>query len=247
MDLSFLFGKKKLKVPMDLSLIGSDTHSHLIPGVDDGVRTMEESLSAIRKMKELGYRKLITTPHVQKEYFPNTPQTIGEGLAGVKQAVAEAGIAIELEAAAEYLVDEGFAAIMEAGKLLTFGDDFVLVELSYYNPYPGLNDLIFRLQIDGYKVVLAHPERYSYWFSSFDRYSDLKDKGVFFQCNLLSLAGAYPEPVKKMAERLIGEGMIEFAGSDLHGERHFEALDEARFSRALEQLINSGRLLNKEV
>ncbi len=124
-----LFSSKP-ETPIDLSLLKMDMHSHFIPGIDDGVKSIEESLSLIRAMKEMGYQKLITTPHIQAEFFKNTPQIIKKGLDELKIALKLANIDIEIEAAAEYLIDEGFEEKLENHELLYFGDKYILVELS---------------------------------------------------------------------------------------------------------------------
>ena len=219
-------------------------HSHLIPGIDDGTRSLEDSLLLIRRMHRLGYKKLITTPHIQQEHYKNSSENILAGLERVKAAVSKENIPIEIEAAGEYLLDDGFEEKHQKGELMTFGDKFILIELSYYNPHPNLKTFIFNLQIDGYKVILAHPERYSYWFNDFDKFEDLKDRGVFFQLNLVSLVGYYPDPVKKFAEKLIDKGMIDFVGSDMHNMSYMDALERSLRERSLVKLLVSGKLLN---
>lgn len=219
-------------------------HSHLIPGIDDGARTMEDSLNLVRKMHELGFTKLITTPHIQSEFYKNTPEIILSGLLKLRDALAAENIPVTIEAAAEYLLDDGFQEKMNAGELLSFGDKFILVEISYYSPPPNLKSTIFNLQCDGYKVILAHPERYSYWFNDFAKYQDLKDRGVLFQLNTVSLAGYYPDPIKKFAEKLIDKEMIDFIGSDMHNMNYMEALERSMNEKTLSRLITSGRLLN---
>ena len=219
-------------------------HSHLIPGIDDGARSLEDSLALIRRMHELGYKKLITTPHIQNEFYKNTPGIILPGLEQVREALHRENIPVAIEAAAEYLVDDGFEEKLSRGDLLTFGDKYLLVELSYYNPHPNLKAFIFNLQVDGYKVILAHPERYSYWFNDFAKFEDLKDRGVYFQVNLVSLAGYYPDPVKKFAEKLIERDMIDFVGSDMHNMNYMAALEQSLKERSLSRLLASGRLRN---
>jgi len=227
--------------------IGTDMHSHLIPGIDDGARSMEDSMELVRKMHQLGFRKLITTPHIQSEFYKNTPDIILSGLDRLREAISKESLDVEVEAAAEYLVDDGFEEKMKSGDLLSFSDHFILIEMSYYSPHPDIKSLIFNLQCDGYKVVLAHPERYSYWFGDLNNYVDLKDRGVFFQLNLVSLAGYYPDPVKKFAEKLIERNMIEFTGSDMHNMRYMEALERSLKEKALGRLVASGKLKNSEL
>lgn len=232
---------------MDFSSLGADMHSHLIPGIDDGARTMEESLELIRHFQRLGFKKLITTPHIQSEYYRNTPEIIRSGLIMLREAIDKAGIPVHVEAAAEYLLDDGFAEKLLSGNLLTFGDKYILIEMSYFSPHPDLKSMVFNLQVDGYKVILAHPERYTYWFNDFDKYQDLKDRGVYFQLNTVSMAGYYPDPVKKFAEKLIDRGMIDFIGSDMHNMRYMDALERSLKEKSLKQLIASGKLLNQRL
>jgi protein-tyrosine phosphatase len=231
----------------DFSRIKADMHSHLIPGIDDGARTIEDSIALARRMHELGYKKLITTPHIQHDFYKNTPEIIQGGLKKVRDALKAENIPIEIEAAAEYLMDDGFEELAEKGKLLTFSGKHVLVELSYFNPNPNLKNFIFNLQIDGYKVILAHPERYTYWFSDFDKFEDLKTRGVLFQLNLVSLAGFYPDPVKKYAEKFIEKGMIDLVGSDMHNMNYMAALERSLKEKSLAKLLDSGKLLNEKL
>lgn len=219
-------------------------HSHLIPGIDDGARNIEDSITLARRMHELGYKKLVTTPHIQHDFYKNTRETIFGGLEKVRSALKEENIPIEIEAAAEYLMDDGFEELISKGNLLTFSGKYILVELSYYNPNPDLKSFIFNLQVDGYKVILAHPERYTYWFNDFAKFEDLKDRGVFFQLNIVSFAGFYPDPVRKFAEKFIDRGMVDFLGSDMHNMNYMNALEKALKEKPLARLIASGKLLN---
>jgi tyrosine-protein phosphatase YwqE len=195
-------------------------------------------------MHRLGFSKLVTTPHIQSEFYRNTPEIILSGLGKLREAISTEGIPVTVEAAAEYLLDDGFEAKLKAGELLSFSDKYILIEMSYYSPHPNLKSFIFSLQVEGYKVILAHPERYTYWFSDFSKYEDLKDRGVYFQLNTVSLAGYYPEPVKKFAEKLVDKNMIDFIGSDMHNMRYMEALQKSLKEKVLGRLMASGKLLN---
>jgi protein-tyrosine phosphatase len=208
---------------------------------------MEDSLAMIRRMHELGFKKLITTPHIQGEFYKNTPEIILGGLAELRKAIAAENIPVVVEAAAEYLLDDAFEEKMNQGILLTFSSKYILLEMSYYSPNPNLKNLIFNLQVEGYKVILAHPERYTYWAGDIAKYEDLKDRGVYFQLNTVSLAGHYPEPVKKLAEKLIDKGMIDFIGSDMHNMNYMKSLENSLKDRALARLVDSGKLLNESL
>lgn len=238
------FSFSKHTKPVDLSVLHTDMHSHLIPGIDDGADSLEKSIQLIKGMMELGYKKLITTPHIQGEFYQNTPAIIFSGLERLKRELKKQNILIEIEAAAEYLIDEKFNEKIKNKELLTFGKNHLLVEMSYFNEYPHWRDDFFELQLSGYKIILAHPERYSYFFGNWQKYEELKDRGVLFQININSLTGYYSAEVKKIAEKLIENNMVELAGSDMHNMNYMEALRRSRYEKSLRELIDSGRLLN---
>jgi tyrosine-protein phosphatase YwqE len=244
MGLFNIFSKKEEIVLKDFSELVVDMHSHLIPGIDDGSKTIESSIELIKNLNDLGYKKLITTPHIMSDYFRNTPDIIHNGLTKLKLELENSGIDIEIEAAAEYYVDFEFQKKLRTEKLLTFGGNYVLFELSYYNSPQNLEEVIFELQTNGYKPILAHPERYSYWHNNFEIYSNLKDKGVFFQLNLNSLTGEYSPLSKKIAEKLIDSEYVEFLGTDTHNLRHIELLKNLFPNKHLNKLVSSGKLLN---
>lgn len=242
-----IFSSGKLSKPVDLSVLHTDMHSHLIPGIDDGSDSLETSAELIRNMAELGYKKLITTPHVQGEFYRNSPDNILPGLEQLKRELKKQGISMKMEAAAEYLIDDRFEEKYKEGGLLTFGKKHLLVEFSYFNEHPRWKEFFFDLQIEGYKIILAHPERYSYWFRNWDKYRELKDRGVLFQININSLTGYYSNEVKKIAERMIDEEMVDLAGSDMHNMNYMEALRNARYEKYLQILTESGRLQNNKL
>lgn len=241
-----LFGKNKLSsFPADLSVLKTDLHSHFIPGIDDGAKTMEDSLKLIRGMKEFGYKKVITTPHIMSDYYKNTPEIILGGLEKVKEELKYNNITIEIEAAAEYYLDYEFDEKLKSGKILTLSDKYVLVEVSFLNPPDNLETTLFNLVIAGYKPILAHPERYPFWHNDIERYQRIKDMGALLQLNILSVTQYYSESVKKTAEKLIDLGMIDLLGTDMHHDKHMEAIrTRALYEPYLHKLIDSGKLLN---
>ena len=243
--LSRLFHKSKPDEPVDLAVLRCDVHSHFIPGIDDGAKTMKDSLELLHGMEELGYKKVITTPHVMGDSFRNTTAIITTGLEQLRNASAKEGIEMEIEAAAEYYFDYDLEKKMKAERLLTFGLDYFLFEVSYLNAPDNLDGFVFTLQTNGYKPVLAHPERYPFWFTkNFEHYEKLKEKGVLFQLNINSLTGHYSPATKKVAEQMIDKGWYEFLGSDCHHAGHIELMKKARREPALRKLIVSGKLLN---
>lgn len=242
---SGLFRKSSPGAPVDLGVLGCDMHSHFIPGIDDGAKTMRDSLELLRGMEELGYRKVITTPHIMGDFFRNTPAIINSGLDQVRSAARAEGLQIEIEAAAEYYFDFDLENKLRKEPLLTFGNNYLLFEVSYMNAPDNLDQFIFQMQTSGYKPVLAHPERYPFWFTkNLEQYEKLKDKGVLFQLNINSLTGHYSPATKKVAEQMIAKGWYEFLGSDCHHTGHLELIKKARAEKSLQTLIASGKLLN---
>lgn len=239
-----LFGKGHSLPPVDLGVLKCDVHSHFIPGIDDGAPTMEASLELLRAMRELGYEKVVTTPHSMADGYKNPPEVILGGLEKVRRAVKEADLNIAVEAAAEYYLDHDLMEKTGAQKLLTFATDMVLFELPFISEPAVLLTAVFEMQTQGYRPVLAHPERYTYWYTDMGVMEKLKDRGVLFQLNMIALMGAYGPATKKAAEKIIDKGWYELVGSDCHSMKHIEALQAARTEPYLHKLIETGKLLN---
>ena len=243
--LSNIFGNKsRTEIPAELSILKCDVHSHFIPGIDDGSQSIEDSIAMITAFAELGYKKIITTPHIMSDSYRNTPEIILSGLEKVRSALREKGIPIEMEAAAEYYLDFEFEKKIEDGNILSFGGKYVLFELSFVNPPDNVGAIIFKLITSGYKPVLAHPERYTFWHNDFSKYEEIIEKGALLQLNINSLTGHYSIPTKKIAERMIDNNMISLLGSDCHHLGHIELIKKARFEKSLHKLLASGKLLN---
>lgn len=197
-----------------------DFHSHLLPGIDDGAKSVEETIDLISDLQKMGITQIITTPHVMKNVWDNTRKNIEGKHAQTAQILKNKGIELPFHAAAEYLMDGNFTELFQSEPLLTLKDNYVLVEMSYINPPIQLYDIIFDLQVAGYKPVLAHPERYLFYHSNFSEYQKLKHAGCLLQLNLLSVVGYYGTPVAEAARQLLKKGMIDFAGSDVHHQNH---------------------------
>jgi protein-tyrosine phosphatase len=219
----FFFKKKEIPLHEFFPKGFVDMHSHLLPGIDDGAKDLETSIALIQKMASYGIKNIITTPHVLGDVYPNTPEIIKRALKEVRAALQERNMTdITIDAAAEYMLDEQFSAILEKDKLLTLKDKYVLVEMSYFNAPINLYELLFEIQLKGYKPVLAHPERYNFYHNNFKEYYKLKTAGCLFQLNLLSLTKHYGKHVQKTAEKLLKEHMYDFAGTDAHHEKHLD-------------------------
>ena len=240
-----LFSKK---VDPDLSFLGADMHSHLLPALDDGLRTMDETIEYVQKLYQLGYSKLICTPHIISDLHPNSPDTILPRLAEVQQQIKEHNIPVEIEAAAEYMVDLEFEeTIRNDEPLLSFGNNYILIEMSFIAPSPNIESVIFELCIKGLQPIIAHPERYIYYHDSLDKYQRLTDLGCVLQINLLSLSGYYGGNVKKAAEKLLKNKMVQFAGTDMHHDRHMEALLNLSAKKEFYDLLLNADLKNKSL
>jgi len=240
------FKKRPADSSENLAGLVCDMHSHLIPGIDDGVKDIESSIRLIRGLIDLGYKKIITTPHINADIFPNTPEIIHAGQATVLAELQRLQLDVKFHAAAEYLMDDHFALMLSEGQpFLTLKDNLVLVELSFAVPAINLKELLFGLQLKGYQPVLAHPERYLYFGANKGWYDQLRDAGCLFQLNLLSFRGHYGPESQQLAEWLIKKKYVDFLGSDMHHEKHLELLSSSpRIFRTVYQLIDAGLILN---
>lgn len=232
----------------DFSFLKTDMHSHLLPGIDDGSPDIVTSLNLIKGMMKLGYRKLITTPHIMWDMYKNTNGIITEKLEMLQAAVKAEGLDVEIQAAAEYFLDDYVHGLVKNNQpLLTVKDKMVLVEFSLAYPSHSLKDILFDMQMQGYQPVIAHPERYIYLERNKDFYDELKDIGCLFQINILSLAGHYGKSVQELAQYLIKKGYYDLAGTDLHSERHLEALYTPGIVNSLMKMIESGKIANDQL
>lgn len=239
-----LFKKKKIAPKFNFSGIGTDMHSHIIPGIDDGARTLNDSLLLARKFKALGYKKLIATPHIMADYFRNTPDTINRGLDTLRKGLLEIELDLEVNAAAEYYLDETLEKKIRQKEVLTFGDNYLLFELSYVNAPQNLIDFIRLMQDAGYKPVLAHPERYPYYYNSFENYRQIRETGCLLQLNGIALTGYYGAGAKKIASEMVENHMVDFLGSDMHHLKHAAALEDSLGMPLMQQLLTQAQLNN---
>lgn len=238
----FFFKKKEIPLTQFFPKGFVDIHSHLLPGIDDGAKSLEDAVSLIQKMSSYGIKNFITTPHILGDVYPNTPKIIKEKLLEVQTELAHRNITdIKIEAAAEYMMDEQFLEILKKEEpLLTLKNNLVLVEMSYFSPPINLFDILFQLQLKGYKPVLAHPERYNSYHNDFKVYQKLKTAGCLFQLNLLSLTPQYGPHVTKTAEKLLQQNLYDFVGTDTHHGNHLQLLKKVstkKNAKLLEKLL----------
>ena len=243
-----MFNLSKLwKTKIENSLfeeLKTDFHSHLIPGIDDGAKSIDDSLNLIKGLLKLGFKKIITTPHIYSDIYFNTSEVILNGLEIVKTAIKKEGLDVEFHAAAEYYIDQHFEELLQKGDLLPVFGKHVLVEISFYQAPPNLEDVIFNMRTRGYIPILAHPERYVYFGLDLSKYERLKDLGCKLQVNLLSLTGRYGQDVQKIAMKLINKGMVEYLATDLHNKDQLEELKTLAYSNTMSKLMKKHQFAN---
>lgn len=234
-----MFSFFKSKAKKNFAPLLTDIHSHLLPGLDDGVKSEEEAKYLIEQFLELGYTKLITTPHIMSDFYRNEPHQIIEKLNSLTNFLQREQISISIEAAAEYYLDETLIEKVNANeRLLTFGSNFLLFETNFLNEPYQLKDFIFSVTTQGYKPVLAHPERYQYLVSDFNKVEDLRNRGVLFQINIPSIIGAYSRPIQKLAITLIEKGWVDLLGSDCHNQFHMNTLKDAYSNKYFKKALD---------
>lgn len=225
---------KKKKYLKDLLEGITDIHNHILPGIDDGAANLEDSIGLLKKFGVLGITNFIATPHVMNDYYPNTPATIKTALDTLNAKISELPDLqkVKVKAAAEYMMDQSFLELLEKEELLTLSENYVLVEMSYFQAPINLNEILFKLQTQGYRPVLAHPERYAYYHSKdLKKYEDLKNRGCLFQINALSLSPHYGSQMQEIGFRLLEAGMIDFIGTDTHRDQHLEKLEKVKLKK----------------
>ncbi len=232
----------------DFGLLKADMHSHLLPGIDDGSPDIKTSLELIKGLAELGFTKLITTPHIMWDMYRNTREIILEKQDLLQKAVQAEGIEVTIHAAAEYFLDEHVESLLKANEpLLTISGKMVLSEFSLAFPSHSLKDILFQMQMQGYQPVIAHPERYIYLERNKEFYDELKEAGCLFQLNILALTNYYGKAANELAQYLIKKGYYDLVGTDLHGFRHLEALRNPAMDTHLKRIMDTGKILNPEL
>ncbi len=220
----FSFLKKK-KTPLSLCF-STDIHCHVVPGIDDGSPDAQTSADLVERMQRWGIDRIIASPHVTQITFENTPDILDPALEELNDELRRRGNPIEVLHSAEYRIDDFFREQLEKGVIMPYPNKYILIENSFMQEPWNLEQIIFDLQVKGLRPILAHPERYTYYYNKLSRYETLHNAGALFQVNVLSLAGHYGKPEKKVAETLIEKGLVDFLGTDLHNMRHADVIDE---------------------
>ena len=233
--------KKREKV--DLPLLTTDIHSHLLADIDDGAKNWDDTIEMIQLLHSAGYTKFITTPHIMNDAYQNEPASIINKLNELKEILIARKINVSVEAAAEYYFDEAvFKKLEDKKELLTFGKRNLLFETNFLSEPLQLKEFIFLATTQGYTLVLAHPERYEYM--TLEKAQDLRNRGVLFQINILSIVGFYSNPVQKMAYKLIDKGWVEFLGSDCHSPLQARIILDAKKNNYFQKALRLSLLNN---
>lgn len=223
----FSFFQKKTPLTTIFPADFVEIHSHFLPNIDDGSKSMDESVALLRRMHGYGIKNIICTPHVMESVWENSSETIQQKLVVLQAHLKSIAFTdITLRVAAEYMLDANFEHLLKTEKLLTLKDNYILVELSFLNAPVNLYETLFNIQIAGYKPVLAHPERYSYFHNDFKEYTKLKAAGCLFQLNILSLSNYYGSQVTAASLQLLKHQLIDFAGTDTHKHHHLDFLEK---------------------
>lgn len=214
-----------------------DMHSHILPGLDDGVKRIEDSVVIVKRMLDSGVKKFSFTPHISFPSPMNSPGVIRESLEALKVCLAKEGIRLDADAGAEYKVGEYMLDLINRGEIASFDGGKVLVEHSFVAPSPLFEEVIFRLQDKGYTPVLAHPERYPFYMGHLEeRACDLKHRGCRMQVNLLSFVGFYGKEAQFGARVLAAEGLIDYVSGDIHSIKQVELLEKFLRSKSAKNL-----------
>ena len=213
-----------------------DIHSHLLPGIDDGATSLENSEALIHQMSEMGFKNIITTPHIITNVWNNSESSILKKYSEVSNHLQKKNEITSFKAAAEYMMDDSFLKRIGTEKLLTLKDNYVLVEMSYLSPPIQLYDIIFEIQLAGYKPILAHPERYLFYHQNFKEYHKLKNAGCLFQLNLIATVDYYGKNVRLITDKLLSNHSYDFVGSDIHHQNHINAFKNKVNVKSLPQL-----------
>ncbi|MEH6746451.1 MAG: CpsB/CapC family capsule biosynthesis tyrosine phosphatase [Maribacter arcticus] len=202
-----------------------DIHNHILPGIDDGAKTVDESIELIKGFGEFGVTDFICTPHIMENYYPNNPTTINNSLSLLKNGLKMNNLDhVHIDVAAEHMIDSGFDKLLEHHKFMPLSKSYLLIEMSYLQASINFNQSITLIKENGFHPILAHPERYSYLSSKKNIYDIYKSEGVFFQLNILSLGDFYGKTVQKTAYKLLDDMKFDFLASDVHNLHQFNEL-----------------------
>jgi tyrosine-protein phosphatase YwqE len=234
----FFRSDKTIPLYSGFSWLAQDIHSHILPGLDDGSPDVETSLQLLQSLSDAGIHKFICTPHVIGDMYRNTPETINQALSKLRNAVQQNGMSMEINAGAEYMLDDHFLELLRKKEpLMKLTKNYILTELSYSTAPEKLEKISFEININNYLPLMAHPERYPYYHKNYDAYYRLKELGFLLQVNLLSLTGYYGKNVAKAAKFILENKLADFVGTDLHHFNHLNVLTDTKSISLFEKYL----------
>ena len=238
----FSFFKRKPLIS-DLEWLQVDMHAHILPGIDDGAKTLEQSLLLLERLHAIGLSSFHFTPHIFSEMYPNDHATVSAAYALLKPHIPSG---IQSSYAAEYMIDSSFEKLYtKPSELLLLPNQHILVEMSYIQESHSVDEVMFQLKVQGLKPILAHPERYVYYHGELAKIKRFRDAGILLQVNILSLIGYYGSREKKAAQWLAEQGWIDLLGTDVHHERHVQAIEKSLQQEDLEKILRKCTIKNK--
>lgn len=245
---SSIFKRKEQKVKYDIGKhLKVDMHSHILPAIDDGAPDVDTSITLMQGMYDLGIRKFTATPHIMADIHINTKETIKQSQDVLMAALKDHPHLSDVFISAEHMLDDGFESKMYKDEILPLGNDLILVETAILNKVFNLDSIIFNLQTRNLKPILAHPERYQYWFKNYEELHAFREKGVALQLNALSLTGYYGKLEKEAAIYMLENGMYDYIGTDLHHERHLRHLTNYTVDENVAYLLDTYRFNNENI
>lgn len=207
----------------------TDMHNHVLPGIDDGSKSVEMSEAMFALYEQLGFKQVIPTSHIYQELYPNTPETIKAAYKSLETANTR-GL-LSSECGAEYMVDETFLkSNTSTPPAMSYNKGYVLVEMHFFGQTAMIEEACFALCQQNLKPILAHPERYQL-VDRLEQFKELKNKGFYLQLNALSLMGHYGPEVKVKAEKILAEGLYDFVGTDAHHPGHLQQLTKLKLTK----------------
>ena len=235
------FRKKKSPGTGPLLLpFATDIHSHILPGIDDGSPDVETSIELIKGLMQLGIKSSIATPHIIGDLYRNNAGTILPALELLRNELKVRDIDFTVNAAAEYMLDSYFFELLnEKTKLLTLRDNIILTEFSYASMPQDPGKMSFAIITEGYSPILAHPERYPYYYGNYKMFNHLADLGFMLQINMLSLTGYYGRDAFKVTQYLIENDLVSYLGTDMHHERHMRELSNPKNLQLFQKMLGA--------
>jgi len=239
-----IFSWFKKEKAFDIIKLEVDIHSHIIPSIDDGAKDIEESIKLLKELETIGYKKVITTPHIMSDAYKNSATNIYEGLRILQDKMAQEDISLELDVGAEYYLDDGFYDRLKDEHVMSINQKYLLFETSYMSKPMLLEDMIYAISTAGHIPLMAHPERYRYIKNPIEEYKRFKDLGVMFQVNINSFGGYYGQDAKNKALFLSDAGMIDFLGSDVHHIKQLKMLNDVIYTKEYQKIFTNNNILN---